>query len=887
MLWCLPGPFRHEYGAEMVRVFSDDLDAAPSARAVAGVWIRSLGDLALTAPQEHYHVMKQNVRYVLRTLAAQPGFTAVAVLSLALGIGANVAIFSLQDAVLYRALPVERPEELVMLTDPAARGSGTGAQTGDRDRLTYQEFLLLRDQTKAFTGLMASQAGLERLQMRVNGAEPEDVRGRLVSAEYFETLGVKALLGRAITPRDGARTALAVISHDFWERRFGARADAVGARLDVRLGSFTIAGVMPPSFFGETVGDRPDVWLPLDMQPVIFPGGDWLNNRTDLQKVMWLHAFGRLRPGVSIEQAQAEANVVFQQELAAFYAAAPNEESRKRFMNQRLRLRMAGNGASSIRGAFGEPLTLMLGAAVVVLLIACANLGNLMLARATARTRELAVRLALGAGRGDLIRQMLTESLVIALAGGVVGLGLAVVLRAGLLALAPRSIQLPEAWDAKVALFAFALTLGAGLLLGLLPALRAIHVNALGGLREQSRGNTGSAAWLRTGKLVVAGQVALSLPLVVGSLLLVRTLQNLQRTDLGYAKENLLMLRSDVERAGYEEPRRQALFERLLARVRATPGVRAATYSNHGLLMGGDTGDEVAVEGYTATGSNDRGSNYEHIGPDFFSSLGIPILLGREISARDHAASPRVCVINEAFAKRFFANRNPIGQHVTQIYGRQRNTYEVVGVVANFRKRGLRGEIEHRYFVPAAQPVDVPAGLTFAIRTSGDPMAMTGAIRRAILAEDPQLPVNAAVTIETAMEERTAQDRLLARLAVAFGVVALLLAAIGLYGVLSYGVARRTSEIGIRKALGAGEGSVMAMILRESGGLVLGGLLLGVALALGSLRWIESRLYGLASTDAASLAGAIALLSLVALVAAWVPARRASRVDPLIAIRYE
>jgi predicted permease len=887
LLWCFPAPFRHEYGAEMVRAFSQELRAADGRSAAAAVWLRSIFDVLTTAPQEHYHVIKQDVRYALRMLAAQPGFTAVAVLSLALGIGANVALFSLIDSVLLRTLPVRDPEQLVMLTDPDSRGHRNGSQTDERSLLTYQEFEQLRDQTGVFANLMAVQSFLERIQVRINGSEPEEIRGQLASAEYFTTLGVPALMGRSFGSADGAKAYVAVISHAFWQRRLAGRADAIGTRLALRRGTFTVIGIMPPEFFGETVGQRPDVWFPMDLQPVVLPGRDWLHDDpASLAKDIWLHAIGRLKPGVTMAQAQAATSTVFQRGLEAYYASAPTEQARRRFLNQQVRLRPAGAGASSVRRSFGQPLTILLAAAGLVLLIACANLGNLMLARATARTRETAVRLALGAGRGDLIRQMLTESMLIALAGGFAGVAAAWLMRAGLLALVSSTIHLPLNAEPSVLAFAFGLTMVAGLLLAVLPALRMMKVEASAGIKEQGRGMTGSAAWLRAGKVVVAGQVALSLPLLIGAGLLVRTFQNLQRVDLGFSRERLLLVNVDVETAGYEEPKRQALFERLHARVAAVPGVRKSTYSRHAPFMGGDAGDEVLVEGYTRKGDDDRGSAYDHIGPNYFSTYGIPVLMGREITDRDHASAPRVCVINEAFAKTFFAGRNPIGMHVTQIFGPQRNTFEVVGVVANSKKRSLR-EAGHRYFVPAAQPIDVPNSIVISVRTAGEPQAAVAGIRRAIAAEDPNLPVTEAKSMQELVDSRTQVDGLLAQLSIAFGVVALLLAAIGLYGVLSYGVARRTSEIGIRKALGAGEGAVIGMILRETTWLMAGGVVAGVGLAYGSLRLIQSRLFGLEPADPVAIGLGVAALGVVALIAAWLPARRAARVDPMVAIRYE
>lgn len=890
LLWCFPAPFRREYGDEMVRAFSQDFNEARRLGwwRQATIWLRSVFDVVMTAPKEHVHVIQKDIRYALRTLLSQPGFTAVAVLSLALGIGANVAIFSMVRNVLLSALPVANPEELAILTDPGSRGVSTGASSGERGLLTYQEFLQLRDETGVYSYLMASQSGLSRLQVRINGAEAEEIQSRMVSAEYFDTLGVPVLIGRALSAADGPKPAVAVASHAFWQRRLGGRSDAIGASITLRQTTFTVIGIMPPTFFGETLGDRPDVWLPLAMQPQVLPGRDWLHDDpSQLQKTVWLHAFGRLKSGVTLDRAQAASNAVFQRGLTAYYAGAPNEQMRRNFLNQRLRVQKAASGASGIRSEFGQPLTLLLVAAGLVLLIACANLGNLMLARATARTREMAVRQALGASRGDLVRQWLTEGMTIALAGGFAGLAAAWLLRAGLLTLVPDTIRLPEALDLGVLAFAFGITIVTGVLLGMLPALRTMNVDSVAGLKEQGRGLTTSAAWLRTSRMIVAGQVALSLPLLIGAGLLVRTFDNLQRVDVGYPKEKLLMIRADVVTAGYEEPRRQALFERLHERVRNTPGVRSASYSPHGLFLGGDSGDEVEVEGYVRQGGDDRGSAYDHVGPGYFSTLGVPIQLGRPITERDRPASRKVCVVNEAFARKFFAGRNPIGQHVTQVFGRQRNRFEVVGVAANFRKRNLRGEIEHRYFVPVAQPIDVPERITFAVRTAGEPSALIPALRQAILAEDANLPIAAARPIAELVDERLVQDRLLARLSLAFGAIALSLSAIGLYGVLSYGVARRTNEIGIRKALGAREGNVIFMILRESSRPLAGGLVAGAVLAFGSLRWIESRLFGLAPTDPLALSMAAVVLTLVGLFAAWLPARRASRVDPLVAIRYE
>ena len=895
LLFCYPAPFRHEYGVAMVSAFADQVQEARRLggwRAEVSIWLKTILDLFITAPREHYHVIKQDLRYAFRMLVSRPVFATVAILSLALGIGANTAIFSLLNTLVLSSLPVRDPHGLVMLTDPNSSGVFIGSRSNDRSLLTYAEFEQLRDRSSVFSSLMACQSALDDVQVRVNEGEPEEATTRMVSAEYFSTLGVQSLLGRTFTRDDDPTARYAVISYDYWQRRFGRRADILGARLAIREGVFSIIGVAPASFFGETVGGRPDIWLPLTLQPLVLPGRDWLHDQSgNIEKVMWLHAFGRLRPGVTLEQAQAAANVVFQQGLVAFYGSALTPDRRTGFLNQRLKLQSGAKGASPMRGQVAEPLTLLLAAAGVVLLIACSNLGNLLLARATARTREISVRLALGAGRGRIIRQLLTESMLIGFLGGIAGLAAAWMFRAGLLSLVTDSNRdwnnQPANTDIRVLVFAFALTLAAGLFLGLLPAMRMMNTNAGAGLKEQGRGLTASGAWLRAGKFVVVGQVALSLPLLIGAGLLMRTFQNLQRVDLGYPKERLLMVRVDVQTGGYEESRRQPLFERLLERVRAVPGVRAATYSKSGLFLSSDSSDGILVEGYTPKGDGDGDSRNDHVGPNFFSTLGIPVLLGREITERDQPSSNRVCVINETFAKRFFAGRNPIGMHVTQVWADERNTYEVVGVVRNSRKRGLRGDVEHRFFVPVAQPIGVPRFIAYAIRTVAEPSSVIAGVRRAILSEDPNLPITTARAMEDLVDERMAQDRLMARLSLAFGAVALILAAIGLYGVLSYGVERRTNEIGIRKALGAQHGAVMAMILRETGLLLVGGLVAGTALSFAGMRFITSRLYGLAPTDPLAIGIAIGVLTTVAMIAAWLPAYRASRVDPLVALRYE
>jgi predicted permease len=906
LLWCYPAQFRHEYGREMTRAFASQLQDArdESWRAVASVWAGVLVDLAPTALREHAHVMHQDLRHAIRLLAANPGFTAVAVLSLALGIGANAAIFSLLDSVVLKTLPVRNPHELVMLTDPEESGNSIGSQVGeDRSLLTYSEFLELQAGTgTSFAGLLASDSSMQEVQARISRGEPEPINVRLVSASYFSTLGVPVVLGRSIDsssePAPGT-APYAVISHAFWQKRFGGDVQAIGRTIVLNSGMLTVVGVAPDWFYGETVGERPDAWVPLAMQATILPGRDWLHDKPgSVEKVMWLQVFGRLRPAVSRDTALANANVVFQQGLAAYYGKLPDPAMRRRFLKQQLAIRDASTGASWIRGNFAEPLLVLLSAAGLVLLIACSNLGNLLLARATARSREMSVRLALGASRARVVRQLLTESLCLAFAGGVAGLVAALLMRAALVALVTDPIELPPALDLRMLGFVIALSVVAGLLLGLLPALRATKTDAVTGLRDQGRGTVGSAAWLRVGRLVVVGQLALSLPLLVGAGLLAQTLVNLQHVDLGYPHDDLVTVRVDAQSAGYDVARRSTAFESLVTRIRALPSVRVASYSNNGLFGGGDNGDRITVEGYTpkadehglpgtAAAAGVTGSAYDAVGPGYFSTLGVPILLGREITDADRAEGRQVCVINQTFAKDYFEGRNPIGMHVTQQYAEEKHTYEIVGVVADSRQRRLRGPVEHRFYTPVTQPSAEVNAVSFIVRPRGTAAAAIADVRRLVQQFEPGMPIVLARLVDEGIERRIGQDRLLARLSIAFGVVAALLVAIGLYGVLSYGVTRRTNEIGIRKALGARPATLIAMILRETGWLLAGGLIAGAAVAAGSLRLLQSRLYGLSAADPSTIAGAVIVLAAVAALAAWLPAHRASRIDPLTALRCE
>jgi predicted permease len=819
-------------------------------------------------------------------MAARPSFAAVAILSLALGIGANTAIFSLWNGVLHSSLPmVYRPEQLVILSNPDSAGGWHGNAEGDRDWLTYTEFVQLRDHVESLSGVMATQSGLGDWQVRFPGGEWEEAHGRLVSGGYFQFLGVGPALGRVFTAAaDYADSPQAVISYSYWQRRFAGRPDVLGTTFTLGNASLTIVGVAPRGFIGETAGQQPDLWIPLRMQPSVQPGDDWLHE-TPPEKLMWLHVFGRLKPGVTPARAEAEANAIFMTGLKVFYGTIGSLQRRRELLNQHLKIRPGARGASHTRADFSTSLTALMAAVGLLLLIACANLANLLLARGAARKPEMAIRLSLGASRGRLIRQLITESLVLAALGGLAGLAVAYFLHGTLVRMvlcSDENFRMNFALDPSLLVFTLAVTLGAAMLFGVLPAWAGTA------LKEQSRGRLGGVGRLGWGRFLVSLQLALCLPLLAGAGLLVRTLYNLQSIELGYPAQHLLLVEINSRAAGYDSTRSAALFRDLLAEIQRIPGVKAASFSENGIFSGSGSSESVEVEGYIPKQNVHRDAASDLVGPGYFSTLGIPVIRGREILESDRTGTPKVCVINESFAKQFFANRNPIGMHITSVEDARRTTYQVVGVAKNARIQRLRHDTEPFFYVPVTQPLaDNVKRAHFLIRTSTKSAPVLAAVREAFHRVNPALPIGSARSIEEQMAGLTAQDHTTAQLAIVFGCVALALAAVGLYGVLSYGIARRTGEIAIRIALGAQRGRVITMILGETIGLVVAGLVLGASLAYAASRLIGSRLYGVAPQDPLTLALAIGLLLTVALSAAYSPARRASKLDPMTALRQE
>jgi predicted permease len=896
LLYGYPAPFRQEYGQQMSLMFTDQLSEARRTGAwqrEAVLWVQAAWDVLTVAPREHSHVIHQDLRYALRTMAVKPVFTTVAILSLALGIGANTAIFSLWNGVLHTSLPrVERPERLVMLSDPRASGMWRGRWNtrteGPRPWLSYAEFEHLRDHAPGFSEVMASQSSLSTWQVRVDGGAPEETHGRLVSGAFFEVLGVRPAIGRLFTTaEDLGEPMYAVISHAYWQRRFGGRPDVLSKTLTVRNTPVTIVGVTPPGFVGETSGQQPNLWLPLRLQPRVLPGADWLHEKPP-DKVMWLHVFGRLQPGVTHAQAEAEANAVFQAGLESFYGATSGERLSE-FLDQRLRIHPGARGASTSREELSSSLAMLLASVGVLMLIACVNLANLFLARGSARQTEIAVRVSLGASRSRLIRQFVTESLALAAMGGVAGGAVAFVMHVALLRMlqdAEPRFFMDFAFTLPVVAFVLAVTLIAALVVGALPAWQLTRTDPGSQLKDNSRGTIGSVGELRSSRWLVGAQLALALPLLLGAGLLVRTVYNLQRTDLGFHPERLILARVDLNEVVHDVIRRDRLLRELHTRIQRTAGVAAASFSQLGLLSGGQSTATIEVEGSALTAYGGHESAFDRVAADYFSTLRIPIERGRDISENDRADTHKVCVVNNAFVHRFFNGRNPIGMRVTIIDDdSSRTAYEVVGVAGDARTHALRGDVEARFFVPIEQRPSQATVRTFLIRTVNDKPEVTTSLRETMNGVDAALSVASVASVEEQVAPLIAQERLIARLAVVFGVVALMLAAIGLYGVLSYGVSRRASEIAIRIALGARSRRIIAMILRETVRLVVAGLLVGGALAYAGSRLIASRLYGVAPEDPFTLTLATGVLLFVALVAAYLPARRASRLDPMAALR--
>lgn len=834
----------------------------------------------------------QDLRYALRTLRKSPVFTAVAVLTLALGIGANTAIFSLINAVMLRLLPVQHPEQLVLLTDPSQ--SGVAADTtehGVRSILSYPEFEELRSQNTVFSGLIAAQSEVsdsDVFQGINTAARSVKAHTELVSGDFFRVLGVQPIMGRVFTSAEDqapGRNPVAVASYGYWQRAFAGNPQIVGSTIRVGQGIFQIVGVTPPGFRGILVGSNADLWFPITMQAQVLPGRNYLKPRDTL----WLQVMGRLAPGMSRKAAEAGINTIFHQSLRNLAGALPTQRQRQEMMNEKIELRPGSRGASELRGEFSDPLILLMAMVGVVLLIACANIANLMLARANGRQREIGVRLALGAARRRLIRQLVTESLLVAFIGGVLGICLSVVGTRLLLALVSTGVNdlgLEVPLDYHVFVFTATISVMTGLAFGLVPAFRSTRLDINRSLAANARNSIGGRGRVRTGRILVVVQVALSLVLLMGGALFVRSLQNMLLQNLGYDRDHLLMVSVDPAAAGYKASVLPAMYERLRAELRTVPAVRSVTVAAEDLFTG-DSGDHLAIEGSPVRDPEQLKARWTEIGADYFKTLRTPVLRGREIDSADAARAAPVCVINESFLRRFFPDLNAIGKHITDQYPTTRETFQIIGVVADTKEHSLDEKIEPRFYANISHPIGTVGGLTFLLSSSGEPDSIASQVHKVLSQFDANLPILSIRTVNQQIERRLVTERLVTDLAAFFALLALMMAAIGLYGVMSYSTTQRTTEIGIRMALGASATGVMRMVLTEAVRVVTIGVVIGLPCSVAAARVISSRLYGVTAADPVSIATATFIVLAAALLAGYVPAHRASRVDPMASLRHE
>ena len=825
----------------------------------------------------------KDVRYSLRQLRNSPAFTLIAILTLALGIGANTAIFQLIDAIRLRSIPVKNPEELATVRI-ADRHWGSGQFSSQYSQLTFPMWEQIRDRQQGFAQIAVWSNQLFNL---ATGGEVHYAKALRVSADFFHVLGVEPLMGRLLGPADdqpGCGIGGANISFAFWQRNFGGDPGIVGERLTLDGNSFEIVGVTPPGFNGISVGDTFDIAVPICIEPIVSPR----NNRLTIRHAWWLASIGRLKPGWTIARANVQMNAVtssiLQETIPPFY----DSEKTKKYLEYKLGVFSASTGFSSLRQDSETPLFLLLGISGLVLVIACANLANLMLARAGAREQQITIRLALGATRGRMIRELLSESVVLAAAGSICGLFLAYGISRMLVAFistADSQIFLNLGMDWRVLGFATALAVLTTILFGLAPAFRATQVEPAALLQSGSRGMTGGRKRLGLRRILVVSQVGLSVVLLMGALLFARSLRNLTTLNIGFQQNGVLVTSVDFKRlhlpeASYVEYKRQ-----LGKSVQAIPGVESAANAIM-VPFGGETwNNDVILEG----SDQDAGVAWENfLGPGYFQTLGTPLLAGRDFDDRDTANSPKVAIVNQAFVRKILKGADPIGKRfrIHEAPGKPRPFYEIVGVTGDNKFQDIHEEYLPFMYFPAPQQEKPGPDDQIIIRSSLPLGGLMASIKQAMNAVNPGIDLEFKV-FKTQVHNSLVNDELMATLSGFFGFLAALLAAIGLYGVISYMVLQRTKEIGIRMAIGAKRGDVIGMILKEAGILTVAGLVIGTTLALACAQVVKSLLYGLKPRDPLTIVLAVVTLAVVAAFASFLPAYRASRLDPLKALHYE
>ena len=852
--------------------------------------------------------LMQDVRYGIQMLIKNPSFTLIAVLTLALGVGANTALFSVVDAVLLKKLPVKDPDRLVLLKttwnrDRFSPGSYNGSnqpdpQTGLVNGTSFplQTLSRMRSENSPLSDVFAFSS----VDLNLNaGGQAEVVSGQVVSGNYYTTLGVPALIGRTIIDSDdnAAAPPVLVLSHRFWTNRFGGDRSIVGKQVNLNNVAFTIAGVTPPGFEGTgQVGTTQDISIPLAWEPQVASDRSYLKGAG----IWWLRMMGRLKPGATLEQAQVALDGPFQQSVLEHRAARQSQlKNPLRPVEQkdlpRLVIASGSQGEMNTRSFLRKPLRLLFGVVGLVLLLACANVANLLLVRSSARQKEIAVRLAIGASRGRLVRQLLTESILLAFCGGAIGVVVAQWLKDGLILVTDwggRGMVLNSRLDWRVLGFTFGLCLLTGVIFGVVPALRATRLDLSPTLKDTGRGSYGvGRAWLI--KSLVVAQVSISVLLLIGAGLLIRTLRNLQQVEPGFNTRNLLLFSVEPNLLGYKDDRLVSLYEQIFERLEAIPGVESVTSSRHALLALGATSTSFYLPGgkTSPSGQPIQSGNLKvhHVRENFLQAMQIPLLLGRTFTRYDDAKAPKVAVVNQTFAQRYFPNENPVGKRFGQD-SEKTSEIEIIGVARDAKYTSQRDETEPTAYLSWRQAVGLMGFTTVEVRTAGDPGSFVGAIREAVRQVESNLPVSEIRTQVEQADQTMMMERLFAKLLSLFGVLAQQLAAIGLYGVMAYSVSQRIHEIGIRMALGASRSSVLKMILKQGIVMTLVGIVLGLAGAYALTRYLESlttMLFGVKPRDPLTFAVIAVLLLVVALVACLIPARRATKVDPLIALRYE
>ena len=843
----------------------------------------------------------QDAKYGLRMLAKNPGFTTVAVITLALGIGANTAIFTLLNAVMLKSLPVANPEQLYRLGDTNNCCVMTGTQ-GSFVLYSYPLYEELRDHTPEFSELAALTPFLTDLSIRRSGASgpAEPYQGEFVSANYFAMFGIGGFAGRTLTSADDTPEAppVAVMNYHTWQRHFGLDPSVIGSTFNINGIACTLAGVAPPGFYGDTLrSDPPDFWLPLGTEPAL----NRQDSRLHSSELEWLYLIGRLRPGVKVVQAQSHLTVELQQALwqAGLASATPEqrndvalvEAARQEIARQHIRLTPAASGVDRMQTGYAAGLRLLVILSGMVLLITCANIANLLVARGTASRLQTAIRVALGAPRGRLVRQMLTESVLLALLGGGAGLYLAYAGTRAILLVAFRGahyVPISASPSPLVLAFAFLLSLVTGIVFGIAPAWIASHSDPADALRGAGRSTRDRFSLVRRSLVVL--QVALSLVLLAAAGLLTKSLRNLHEQQFGFETQGRLIVKVDPALSGYTVARRVGLYRKLQQRLEQTPGVLSASLSGYSPMEGQNWNEDVYIEGRTPANNSgrDQNSSLDRVGAHYFETIGTRLLRGRLIGDQDALGSLHEAVINRTFAQKFFPGEDPIGQHFGIGDPRHSGDYEIVGIVEDAKYQNAREPAYPTAFLPLLVTPSEAADIhDIELRVAGKPENLERAVRRAVSDIDPNLTVLDMMSFAEQVARNFNQDRLIARLTEFFGLLALVLACVGLYGLTAYSVARRTNEIGIRMTLGANRRNIAGLVLRGAFKQVILGLAIGIPVALVGGRLLSSELFGVKSHDPLILGLTAAILAACGLVAGFIPARRATKVDPLVALRYE